>query len=223
MLSPVTVEQIQRLERMAIEQYGIPSIMLMENAGRATAVEVLKDLKRRKQLRATIVCGLGNNAGDGFVAARHLWNAGVAVTVFLIGRSEQLKKDAATNFLILKKCGYPVREIQAIDSKILRIVKRSDMIVDAIFGVGLNRPLAEPFRCVIENLNSLKKKIIAVDIPSGLDGTTGKIWGACIHAAATVTFSFPKKGFYGNAGPTHTGQVIVADIGIPKKVISCKW
>ncbi len=213
----VTTQQIQSYDRLAIERYGIPSIILMENAGRAVAEEVLRDLRRRKQSRVAVVCGMGNNAGDGFVAARHLWNAGVDTTVFLIGRQEQLKQDAAINFFILKKCGYPVRKMQTPTTLFKKYLAETDIIIDAIFGVGLNREIMEPYRGAIIAINDSRRPVVAVDIPSGLDGTTGRIFGVCIKAAKTISFSFPKKGFSRGQGPVVTGKVVVADIGIPKK------
>ena len=218
-MSYVTVEQIQRLDKMATEKYGIPSIVLMENAGRAVAEEVLKDLQRGKHRRVTIICGVGNNAGDGFVTARHLWNAGVDPTVFLIGEAGHLKQDAAVNYRILKNCGYPVSEIRGKNLSLKRHLAKTDIIVDAIFGVGLNRQILEPFQSVIELSNDSCKRTIAVDVPSGLDATTGKICGVCIQADKTVTFSFSKKGFFVGEGPRMTGKVIVADIGIPGRIM----
>jgi len=212
----VTVKQIQDLDKIAIEKYGVPSLALMENAGRSVAQEVIKRIKRIKNPLVCIVCGLGNNAGDGFVAARHLINAGIKTKIVLIGKGSQLKHDAAVNYKILKKLKYPIKEAVAVP---LQDIVRADAIVDAIFGVGLSREILDPFRGVIEAINARSKKVIAVDIPSGLDGTTGKIYGACVRADVTVTFSFIKKGFLKGSGPKHTGKVVVVDIGIPKKVL----
>ncbi len=215
----VTVKQIQRLDRIAIDRYGIPSIILMENAGRAVAREVLKLLKKRKNHRVRIVCGQGNNAGDGLVAARHLMNDGLDVKVFIIGKGSCLKEDAAVNYRILKLFKYPVVELGPNDTSITRDIKKAGVVVDAIFGVGLNREVPDPIRKVIEIINKNAKKVVAVDIPSGLDGSTGKIYGACVKADVTVCFSLLKKGFLKNDGPAYIGKVVVADIGIPKWAI----
>lgn len=214
----VTVKQIQKLDKIAIERYGVPSIALMENAGRAVAMEVLQRLsKRRHRLHVCIVCGVGNNAGDGFVAARHLMNAGVLPKIFLVGRGNQLKHDARLNYQILKKIKYPVSEIgHVLLHSFEGALKGADIVVDAIFGVGLNRNIESPFKEIIEIMNRTAKKVVAVDVPSGLDGTTGKIYGACIKAHTTVTFSFAKRGFFIRYGPRHTGKIVVVDIGIPK-------
>jgi len=216
-MKTLTVSQAQKIDRAAIEDGGVPSIALMENAGRAVADAVLAYLKkkRKKNPRVVVVCGAGNNAGDGFVAARHLWRAGIKPDVIFLGRPEKLKTDASVNYQILAKAGLPVHHGDKITGPLLRRVKSADVIVDAIFGVGLNRPVGEPFLSVIRILNDTGKDIVAVDIPSGLDGSTGKTYGVCVRAALTVTFVGAKKGFFKTAGPRHTGRIVVADIGIP--------
>ncbi len=219
----VTVKQIQRLDQLAIVKYGVPSLALMENAGCCVAAEVRKQLKRVQNPRVCILCGLGNNAGDGFVVARHLINAGIITKIFVVGKGSSLKRDAAVNYRILKKLKYPIKEIQKLAGADLKAVAQAHLIIDAIFGVGLNRQIVDPFYSVIEAVNEKAKKVIAVDTPSGLDGTTGKIYGICVKAKATVTFSFAKKGFLKGQGPKYTGKVIVADIGIPKKIVNGKW
>ena len=218
MRSSVTVRQIQNLDQIAIERYGIPSLVLMESAGRAVAEEVKKFLRRKKCPRVCIVCGVGNNAGDGFVAARHLLNAGIGTKVFLVGKARQLKHDAAVNCRILKRMKCPIKEVVSRHAFTLQEIARADCVVDAIFGVGLDREIVEPFRSVIETINRAAKYVIAVDIPSGLDGTTGAIYGVCVNADRTMTFSFPKKGFLKGHGSRYAGKIIVADIGIPEQV-----
>lgn len=216
----VTVRQIQNLDKMVIEEYGIPSVVLMENAGRCVALEIIALLKKKKSPFVSVFCGLGNNAGDGFVVARHLMGAGIKIKVFIVGKAEQLKADAALNCRILKKLRCPVKEINTVKEKAVRDAFKADIIVDAIFGVGLNREIFEPFSGVINELNKKAKYIVAVDIPSGLNGTTGKIHGICVKAGTTVTFSFVKKGFLKADGPGHTGKVVVADIGMPVRCIN---
>ncbi|MBI5416219.1 MAG: NAD(P)H-hydrate epimerase [Candidatus Omnitrophica bacterium] len=219
MRGPVTVRQIQDLDKTAIERYGIPSIVLMENAGRAVAEEVKKSLRGKENPAVCIVCGTGNNAGDGFVAARHLASAGIRTKVFLVGKARQLKHDAAVNYRILEKMKCPVKNAASRPAWALPEIARADVVVDAIFGVGLNRAVMDPFRSVIETISREAKYVVAVDIPSGLDGTSGEIYGVCVKADKTVTFSFPKKGFFTGRGPRQTGKVVVVDIGIPAQVI----
>jgi len=221
-MKKVTVKQIQNLDNIAIGKYGISSIALMENAGRNVACEIIRLLKhkdtRSRALTVCIICGTGNNAGDGFVIARHLINNNIKAKIFLIGRAKKLKHDAALNYQILKKLKYSIKECQKLSNDEIKIIKNANCVVDAIFGVGLNREITEPFKEFIQAINKNAKRIIAVDIPSGLDGTTGKIYGVCIKANTTVTFSFAKKGFYKAQGPKVVGKVVVADIGIPRKL-----
>lgn len=215
---PVTAAQIQTLDRIAIEKTGIPALVLMENAGRAVAECVVREFAAGKKGPVVIFCGTGNNGGDGLVAARHLVNAGMRVKIFLVGKASGLKADAAVHCRILKNCGYPVVEIAAGGQDVRRAISRAGLIVDAIFGVGLNRDVEDPVKSFIAAINGSGAKVVAVDVPSGLDATTGKIHGACVIAAATVTFTLPKKGFYKNDGPRAAGRIIVADIGIPRKL-----
>ena len=210
----VTVKHIQRLDQVAIDRFGVPSLILMENAGRAVAA------KAPKGKRVCILCGTGNNGGDGFVAGRHLLNAGVKVDIVVIGRAAKLKNDPLANYFILKRCGYPVLFLDKMNKKILNLISKADVIIDALFGVGLNRRLGEPFLSLVEAINRSKKYVVAIDIPSGLDGTTGKIYGACVRANKTITFTFAKRGFYKREGPRYVGKVVVADIGIPRRIIS---
>ena len=153
----VTAQQIKKIDKIAMDQLGVSSLVLMENAGRSVAEEILKSLKRKSSV--CIFCGVGNNAGDGLVAARHLINADINVKIILIGKSSQLKKDAVMNFSILKRLRYPIDEIWEINPIIQKEIARCDMIIDAIFGVGLNREIMEPFRSVINSLNRSQKRI----------------------------------------------------------------
>ena len=215
----LTARQIQRLDQIAIHKIGIPSIALMVNAGRSVAQEVLRQFKKISQKRVSIVCGLGNNAGDGFVCARHLINQNIKTKIFVIGNPAQLKEDARTNYQILRNLGIAIHSIDSNrSSQILDDdLKKFKIIVDAIFGVGLNRDIEDPFKSVIEKINSSKARVISVDVPSGLDATTGKIHGVCVRAKTTVTFSFLKKGFFINQGPRYVGKIVVEDIGIPTR------
>ncbi len=214
-MQTVSVKCIQELDRVAIEEVGIPSIVLMENAGRAVAEEIECQVKDISNPTVAVVCGLGNNAGDGFVVARHLLNAGVETTIFLIGQGGRLKHDAAANYQILKKLGYLIQEINKVEEVDLEKV---DFIVDAIFGVGLNREIKGLFKEVIERINAVQKKVMSVDAPSGLNADTGDVYGVCVQAEVTVTFSFAKDGFIKNQGPKYVGETKVVDIGIPKKI-----
>jgi len=218
-MKKVSAREIQEIDKLVIERIGIPSLVLMENAGRQTAEKILGQLRRPLKSKVSVFCGLGNNAGDGFVIARYLMNAGVRVRVFLIGKRHQLKSDAAVQCNILRNLKCPVQEIQSSNLSVCREIASSDLLVDAIFGVGLNREISEPFRSVIKSLNGSGKRIIAVDVPSGLDATTGSIHGVCVRAHMTVTFSYAKKGFFIKNGPIYIGKLAVVDIGIPRAAV----
>ncbi len=217
-MKTVSARQIKQLDRIAIEKIGLPSLALMENAGKAVAAEVIKSLRGKKYPRVVIFCGTGNNGGDGFVVGRYLVNAGIGTDVFLAGKARDLKPDAAVYYRILKKLGMPVREVRNPDPRMIDTIAKSDLLVDAVFGVGLNRELTGLPALIIEKMNQGGRPVLAVDVPSGLDATTGKIHGTCVRAAKTVTFTFAKRGFYLNDGPQHAGKIVVADIGIPRKL-----
>lgn len=204
---------MQAIDRAAVEQQGIPSIVLMENAGRGAAEKVVDLLGRVLKPRVCIVCGPGNNGGDGFVVARHLKIAGIAVKCFLAGDPAALKGDALKQFQILKQLKVAVRSIRAVNAEFKRDVQKANVTVDALFGIGLNREVGEPFYSMIEALNAYAKKIVALDVPSGLDATTGRVWGACVRADLTVTFQAIKTGLCKREGPKNSGRVVVCHIG----------
>jgi NAD(P)H-hydrate epimerase len=200
-LKPISAAQARAFDRLAQQKYKIPSIILMENAGRSVAEEALKMLRHKK--RVCVVCGVGNNGGDGFVAARHLVNAGVKVSVFIVGKISKLKADPKINYTVLKKM-----KIE-FSNKI-----KGDLIVDALFGIGLKSKVKEPYASVIEMMNKVKLPILSVDVPSGLDTDSGKVLGVAVKAKRTVTFVAAKNGFFKSDGPKYCGKVIVRDIGI---------
>lgn len=219
----LTREEMRELDRKAIEEYKIPGIILMENAGRTVADEVLKMIKNPQQIRTAILCGKGNNGGDGFVVARHLHNHGIPVDVFLVAKISDIIKDgdAGTNLQILLHMKIPVREI--LDTRgvtgILKELGCYDIIIDALFGTGLSGEVREPFKTLINGVNNLNKPVVSVDIPSGLDCNNGNIFGTAMKATKTVTFAARKRGFYLGEGLAHTGQIVVTDISIPKELI----
>jgi len=219
----LTREEMLELDRKAIEEYKIPGIVLMENAGRNVAEEILKMLDDPQQAKVAILCGKGNNGGDGFVVARHLHNHSISVYVFLVAKISDILKDgdAGTNLQILLNMKIPVKEILDIPgvNSILKELNGYNILADALFGTGLSGDVREPFKTLISGVNNLNKPTLSVDIPSGLDCNTGKFLGAAIKATKTVTFAVAKKGFYLNDGPSYTGKVIVSDIGIPKELI----
>lgn len=201
---------LREIDRRAVAEYGIPVLVLMENAGRAVAEEVKRGLKGR----VLIVCGAGNNGGDGLVAARHLANAGVAVEVLLLGGREEFKHAAALQLAIVDKMGVPCEPAvkEAVRDWLVEGTE-ADVIVDALFGTGLSRNVDGVARQVIEAMNRSGRRIVSVDIPSGLDADSGAVLGAAVEATVTVSFCGGKLGF--TKGAFQVGKCVVADIGVP--------
>jgi len=218
----LTAEEIRNLDRVAIEERGVPGVVLMENAGRGCAEVVLDLLEELDGNRVAVFCGPGNNGGDGFVIARHLRNRGVAVDVFLLTHAENLTGDAKVNFEILAagEEGLPL-ELLDEDDLIRHDARLLDasVLVDAIFGTGLKRELSGLFYQVIERINDLDKTVVAVDIPSGLCSDTGRPLGWAIQAAATVTFGCLKRGQLVQPGASFCGDLYLADIGMPAELV----
>ena len=217
--SSVGRDEMRELDRKAIEEYGIPGIILMENAGRNVAEEVIRTTDKGNN-RIAIICGKGNNGGDGFVIARHLYNSGYEVILFLLTKVDNIlgDGDSGLNLGIIKNMNFTINEVLD-DADIQRMIDNiwdCPLIVDAMFGTGLKGELREPARSIIEKINNLNIPVIAVDIPSGLDCNTGKALGVCLKAKKTVTFALPKKGFFAGNGPEYVGELLVTDISIPK-------
>jgi NAD(P)H-hydrate epimerase len=210
-------EEMRAIDRWAIETVGIPSIVLMENAGRGVADVVRARLRGAGDV--LVVCGPGNNGGDGFVVARHLANAGRAVTLALAGREADFDRpgDAGTNYRVARALGLPCRSVA--DGEALRaLVRGAACVVDALFGTGLSRPVEGFRRELIEAMRDAGTDVVAVDIPSGLDADAGRPLGTAVRAAVTATMAFPKQGFFAGEGPAHCGGIRVVDIGIPRSV-----
>ncbi len=216
----VTAAEMREIDRRTIEEYGVPGFELMEKAGRAVA-ERAAELAGPPPRKILVLSGKGNNGGDGLAAARYLHQKGYSVQVFLFSEGTKLKADPARNFVANAKLSIPTRVVgeHFAWETVPELFRDSDLIIDALFGVGLDRDLKEPYRSLIENVNRSGRKVLSVDIPSGLDSDTGKIHGAAIRATVTVTMGLAKKGFYEGEGPHVTGKVEVADIGFPKELI----
>jgi NAD(P)H-hydrate epimerase len=214
----LTRDQARALDEQAIRDLGIPSIVLMENAGRNMA-ELL--LKLGTAGSVAVCCGKGNNGGDGFVIARHLGIAGIDVRVLLFAEAAALTGDAAINFNILVKSSLPVMAMLPLDEDKLRTtLVEADWIVDALFGTGLQGPVRPPFDRVIEAINASGKRVLAVDIPSGLDCDTGRPLGATVRATHTATVMANKVGFVKPEALPWVGQVHVIDLGVPRCLAS---
>jgi NAD(P)H-hydrate epimerase len=216
---PLSRQQVRELDRQASEIYGVSGVVLMENAGRGAA-EVLLGLK--VQGKVVLCCGKGNNGGDGFVMARHLDNHRIPVHILLFARLEDLRGDAATNYQIVARSGLPISIFggETLElSEVNRNLAEADWIVDALYGTGLQGPVRPPLDCVIEAVNKAGKKVLAVDVPSGLDCDTGQPMGATVRADHTVTFVDAKIGFSLPEASVWLGEVHVMDIGAPRRPV----
>ncbi len=216
-----TAEEMQELDRKAIETYRIPGIVLMENAGRGAAEVISKTFPDLHKRKIAIIAGKGNNGGDGFVIARYLLNHGIPVRVYLLTDPKGLRGDAETNFNVFHRMKGEVLSVPSSKDyvKIKRDLERFDILVDGIFGTGLDAEVRGYYREVIDHLNMLQKPIVAIDIPSGLDADTGKPLGAAIRASLTITFGLPKIGHLIPPGLDYVGELKVIDIGIPKRLV----
>ncbi len=202
------------MDRYAIRSVGLPGAVLMESAGRSVFAEICRREGNVAGLRAAVFCGPGNNGGDGFVIARYLKLAGADVDLFLVGAKAPKSEDAWLNWSVVRKIGLSVKTIE--DRRGLKELSASggnwDFIVDALFGTGLERPLKSPHTDVVKKINSLRRPVYAVDLPSGLHADTGVVLGAAVQATVTVTLGFKKRGFFLGEGPALAGDLKVADL-----------
>ncbi|MEE9295478.1 MAG: NAD(P)H-hydrate epimerase [Phycisphaerae bacterium] len=219
----LTRRQVREVDRIAIEEFGISGLVLMENAGHNAAKVILDELESGAgpAARSVVVfCGTGNNGGDGFVIARHLANKGVGVRIGLAGDVDRLTPDAAANHYICQAMGISV--LAAADVEI----GAEDVVVDALLGTGFAGRVREPLASLIERINQAKKRrVIAVDVPSGLDCDTGETANITVKADVTVTFVADKIGFQRSDAAGYVGRVCVADIGAPTSVVDrvARW
>lgn len=211
----VTAETMKGLDRFTIETIGIPGIVLMEAAGKAVADAAREMAVNSDLCRVLVVCGPGNNGGDGFVAARHLVDAGFDITVLILGEKQAFAGDALTNLKALDWFNAPVIEApRGIPDDVVAWAAEA-VVIDAIFGTGLTRPVTGVFADTIDIMNTFQGPAIAVDIPSGIDSDTGSVLGTAFEADLTVTFGAAKIGHYVWPGRSHCGEVRVVPIGIP--------
>lgn len=213
----VTAEEMKNIDQAAINDYGIPGIVLMENAG----IQVVKAVKEMLgDLRGkviSIIVGKGNNGGDGLVTARHLLNQGAQIKVLLMSDPSEIQGDARINLEIWHKMGQPVYQInQGNGINILKLALLStDLVVDGLFGTGFRGEVRTQATNIIELINNSNIPVIAIDIPSGVEADTGKVNGACIKATQTVTFGLPKLGLVIEPGVSYTGILKIVDISLP--------
>src|SRR5256885_3070128 len=213
--------QMREADRFTIEEIGIPSLVLMENAGRQVVAAIEAGYEARLNGRVAVLCGRGNNGGDGFVVARTLLQRGIDAAVFVIGAVSDVRGDAKTNLDILGRLGVTVVEINDEQSWELHFseISQCTLIVDAIFGTGLKTALGGMMETVVADVNASSIPIVSIDLPSGLSADTPHVIGDCIDASMTVTLATPKLPLVLPPGEQHAGDVVIADIGIPHEVI----
>lgn len=209
-------KEMQLIDKKAISEYGIPGIVLMENA----AIQVIKEIEAKygdlTKKRVTVVAGKGNNGGDGLAIARHLINRGTKIIVYLLAEDSSIEGDALINLKIFKKMGGKIYDSSSFDLKAMEtVISHSHIIIDAIFGTGLSTDVKGFYADVISLINSAGKPIVSVDVPSGISADTGKVLGTAITAEMTVTFALPKVGLLIYPGAEYAGGLKIVDISIP--------
>ncbi len=216
----VTPSQMKEIDRRTIDDLGISSLVLMESAGLALVDEIEQRLEGAR-LRITVICGPGNNGGDGMVAARHLADRGHEVMTFLAAPRSAFSGDAKVQLRTLTRLEADVAVLSSPSSyeRALRRAGDSDVTIDALFGTGLGRVVEGQWAQCVRIINSCPGLVISADVPSGLDARTGHPLGECVTADVTVTFGLPKAGLVLFPGAQFSGEVVVADIGIPRSVI----
>ncbi len=216
----VTASEMQAIDRSAIEEFGIPGMVLMENAGLAAASLIHENVPDLLEKKVVIVCGKGNNGGDGFVIARHLFIDGVQVDILLLGKRQQLKSDARVNADIAFKMGVPIHEITDKNLNAQNhLLRHCHIIVDALFGTGLSKPAGGLYEKVIKKINASNKYVVAVDIPSGVDSDSGLFIGPHIKANVTAALALLKRSHLLFPAAESMGEVQILDISIPHEAV----
>ena len=219
-INAVTSEIMSEIDRRAQEEFGIAQEFLMENAGKSVADTIITDSTNITNEKVLMFCGKGNNGGDGFVAARYLSEAGVDNISLYVTDIDHIKKGSTfDNYVKIKEKGLDIRPLnhfEIMSKEMLGIT----VLVDSIFGTGFKGDLPEEIGLIWEYFKVFDIKRYAVDIPSGLNGSTGEAANSCFIAKKTITFGLSKKGFYVNDGPQVCGEIIVKDIGFPQELLS---
>jgi NAD(P)H-hydrate epimerase len=228
----VTRKQMQEIDQTISAQYGISGVILMENAGIQAFLAIKEYLHHQHQQidkvaslageRIVVLCGSGNNGGDGFVVARHLFNHGARVKIYLFVPKEKIKGDALINLKAAIGFGIPIQIITSEDelNAVTPELKHAKLIVDALLGTGAQNEVTGLFAEIIDIVNTLDIPVVAIDVPSGLDANTGMSLGRTVQAAMTVTFGFPKLGLVVSPGIEYTGKLIVVNIGFPPSLLN---
>ncbi|MCB0261370.1 MAG: NAD(P)H-hydrate epimerase, partial [Calditrichaeota bacterium] len=221
MIKVVTAAEMREKDRFTIEDIGVPGVVLMENAGRAVSRVILSKLDGVSDPLVYVFCGKGNNGGDGFVVARHLWNEGVYVRIFCTEAEKQIRGDARVNYNILKNMKLPIEFISSLDDVRELENEPPDMLVDALLGTGIKGAVKGFSGELIDFINqNIETTVVAVDLPSGLNASTPEVAGSAIRANITVTMALPKRCHTFYPAKNYVGELYIADIGIPPFVLS---
>lgn len=225
-------QQVRQCDVVAMEKFSVSGLVLMENAGRGATDSILEFLDDPINMKIYILAGIGNNGGDGFVIARHLFNRGISVEVILCGPRDRIQGDALSNLVIIEKMGLAISsiDVDSLDNDIKQLNKKLlesqvSVIVDAMLGTGAKGSPRDPYCRVIKLINQVHsssgKKVVALDIPSGLDCDSGLVEDIAIEADLTVTFAAMKKGFLVEQAKPYLGDIKVVSIGIDTSLL-CK-
>ena len=214
----LTSKDVKNIDSYFIEELGIPEIVLMENA----ALKVVKNIDEKSR-RIVIICGTGNNGGDGLAAGRHILCSDKQIVFFVVGSKEKMSSACNIHYNILTNLNVAINFIENNQDllKLRNALKTCDLVIDSIFGIGLSREVTDIYKEVIKTINNASKCVLAVDVPSGLDVNSGEIHGCCIKANKTVTFIGEKQGFKSIKAKQYLGEVIVEQISIPEFVTKC--
>ncbi len=217
----LNTQQMREADRRTIDEIGIPSIVLMENAGRQAVAAMEAAFEDLPSSHVGVLCGRGSNGGDGFVVARTLIQRGIETSVFLLGSVAEVRGDARTNLEVLGRIGLTVVEIASAQEWELHFSQLSecDLLVDAILGTGFHGPLSGLLETVVADVNGLGVPVVAIDLPTGLSADTHEVDGEAIDAAMTVTIAAPKLSLVLPPGDAHCGDLVIADIGIPLPIL----
>lgn len=216
----VTAHTMQELDRRAIKEYGIPGRDLMEQAGRGCAEHILAAYGTRRSKRVVILAGKGNNGGDGYVIARYLLEKEWQVLVIVLAGRDSISGDAETNLMLLPEDSIRFCPGEGeLTENYTDDLQQADVLVDALLGTGLRSDLTGVYLEAVELINAAPGKVVAVDIPTGIHGTTGRILGQTVHANMTVTFGVAKLGHVLYPAAEHVGRLVIVDIGIPPQLM----
>jgi len=216
----ISAESMRNAEKLAIEMFGVPGLRLMEAAGSNCADVIFSEFGGDKSLRVAIFAGKGNNGGDGYVIARYLQRQGWQVRIFVMANRDDIAGDAAANLDLLEKETVTFCSEPGHLGRYAHEVHAADILVDALFGIGFKSGIQGVYAEAVELINSSGKPVVAVDIPSGVDSSTGRVPGVAVHADLTVTFAFAKSGHVLYPGAEFTGRLKVVDIGLPDEVFA---